>query len=270
LANLLNMSTGIPNYSDSPTLNYLVSKNLQKFWSTSDLVALVYPQKNNPPFKSGYFYSNTGYAVMDMILAKEYQKTYRELLTEKILKPLNLGMEYPVPKFTKNTLERMARRYSYNIYDNPELLGQDVTVNNLSWAGAAGALVSNSEDVVRWIDALFVNDKLLTPNQKTAMQKLVSVETGKPIDKTNADHPRGFGLGIIQAYDKDIGHYWFYEGKTIGYRALYMYVPCNQVIVVALFNSATNSENDRAGELVNNLYLQTLKENDTLKCQRGG
>jgi D-alanyl-D-alanine carboxypeptidase len=269
LADLLNMSTGIPNYSHTPTLNYVFSEDLQRYWSTSDLVALVYPQKNNPPRKHGYLYSNTGYVLMDMILTKLYQKPLSEQLSDTILKPLKLNNTYyPVPNFTKYILDRMVRGYSYNIYDNPELLGEDVTENNLSWAGAAGALVSNSEDVMHWVESLFINDQPFSTSQKSSLQKLVSVTTGEPLERTNEKNPRGFALGLIQAYDKQIGRYWFYEGKTIGFRALYIYVPCNQVIVVALLNSATNAENDHAGDLVNKLYKQLLKENFSLNCRK--
>ncbi len=268
LVDLLNMSTGIPNYSESPTMNYVFSADLQRYWATADLVALVYPQKNNPPRKPGYFYSNTGYVLMDMILTKLKQKPFSEQLSETILKPLKLNnMYYPVPNFPKHIFDRMVHGYSYNIYDNPELLGEDVTENNLSWAGAAGALVSNSEDVLHWIEALFIHDQLLSKEQKSTLQKLVSTTTGEPIERTNEKNPRGFSLGLIQAYDKSLGRYWYYEGQTIGYRALYMYVPCNQVIVVALFNSATNGENDHAGDLVNKLYKQLLKENFSLNCR---
>src|SRR5690606_30080749 len=128
------------------------------------------------------------------------------------------------------------------------------------WAGAAGAIVANSEDVVRWVDNLFVGDKLLTEAEKRTMQTLVSTRDGKPISQTDKKHPQGFGLGIIEAYREPIGRYWFYEGETLGYRALYMYVPCNKVIIAALFNSATNGENDHAGELVQTLYQHVLEQ----------
>lgn len=268
LTNLLNMSSGIPNYSDAPTMNYVMSKSLKQFWSASSLINLVYSNQYNPPLKPGYFYSNTGYVLMDMILSKQYKISFKQLLTDKIIEPIALvNTYYPVPDYSKEVLARLVRGYSYNVYDNPELLGQDVTETNLSWAGAAGALVANSEDVVHWVDNLFLGEKFLTNAQKEIMQQVVSVNTGKPINRVNKENPRGFGLGIVQGFRKEIGNYWFYEGETTGYRALYMVVPCNQVIVVVLFNSATNSENDHGGELLEKLYLQTVTQDKSLICQ---
>lgn len=55
--------------------------------------------------------------------------------------------------------------------------------------------------------------------------------------------------------------------KKLGYRAVYIYVPCNRVIISALFNSATNGENDHAHLLVEVLYQQVLKQDNTLICK---
>ncbi|WP_051131824.1 serine hydrolase domain-containing protein [Legionella tunisiensis] len=167
LSGLLNMSTGIPNYSDAPRMNYLMSKNLRQYWNQSDLINLVYSKQLNPPLKPGYFYSNTGYVLMDIILSKAYKTSFKNLLSSKILTPLKLqNTFYPLPDYPVEVLQRLVRGYSYNVYDNPELLGKDVTENNLSWAGAAGALVANSEDVIHWIEHLFIDDQLLTSAQK--------------------------------------------------------------------------------------------------------
>lgn len=268
LSSLLNMSSGIPNYSEAPRINYLMSKNLRQYWSQPALINLVYSKQFNPPLKPGYFYSNTGYILMDMILSKAYNTTFKTLLLDKILTPLKLqNTFYPIPDYPVEVLQRLVRGYSFNVYDNPELLGQDVTENNLSWAGAAGALVANSEDVIHWIEHLFIDNKLLTPAQKKKMQTLISIPAGSPLTKTDTENPQGFGLGIVQIYDNKIGHYWRYMGETFGYRALYIYVPCNQVIISALFNSATNGENDQAHLLVEALYQQVLTQDNSLVCK---
>ncbi|WED42751.1 serine hydrolase domain-containing protein [Legionella cardiaca] len=267
LTSLFNMSTGIPNYSNTPTFNYLASKELRHYWSQDDLINLVYFKDYNPPRKAGFFYSNTGYVLMDKILTKAYEMPFQNLIVEKIIKPLNLkNTYYPIPDYPAPVLARLARGYSYNVYDNPELLGQDVTQNNLSWAGAAGAVVANSEDVIHWINDLFIENKLLSDAQKEKMQQLISLSSGLPLPITSAKDPLGFGLGISQGYDQKIGRYWFYKGETLGYRALYIYVPCNQVIISALLNSATNEENDHSRELVLSLYNHLLTKDEMLIC----
>lgn len=268
LTRLLNMTSGLPNYSDSPTFNYLFSQNINQFWGEDELISLVYTRDEKPPLKEGYFYTNTGYILLDMILSDQYNQSFKDLLIKRIFKPLGLkNTYYPVPSYSPETLKHKVQGYSYNIYDNPELVGKNVTLANLSWGGAAGGIVANSEDVINWVDALFVNDKLLNKAQKHEMQQLISVQSGKPIHQVDENDPRGFGLGIVSNYDKSFGQFWFYEGETFGYRSLYMHVPCNKVTIVALFNSGTNGENDHAGKLMTSLYGQLLKNNPPLQCK---
>lgn len=255
LSGLLDMSTGIPNYSNSPTMNYQFSKNLRYSWSHESLMALAYPKTGNPPRLSGYFYSNTGYVLMDMILSKQYHQPFPQLIRDHIFIPLKLQhMFYPLPEYPAGVMKQKVRGYSWNIYDNPELLGLDVTDANLSWAGAAGAIVANSAAVLSWVNHLFIEDKLLSKSEKRTMQSMISITTGKSVSQTDKDNPKAFGLGISQGYDEQIGRYWFYEGKTLGYRAIYMCKPEEKFIIVALFNSATNAENDHVGELIQKLY----------------
>ena len=99
------------------------------------------------------------------------------------------------------------------------------------------------------------------------MMQIVSLSTGAPIEITSKKDPYGFGLGITQAFDKELGHYWFYEGETLGFRATYMYIPCNGVIISTIFNSATNAENDHSGPLIKEIYKIILNHHPQLVCQ---
>lgn len=257
LTRLLNMTSAIPNYTDTPTLQYLISQDLSRFWTNAELVDFVYlpDVKPQPPLQSGYFYSNTAYILSGMILEKMYKIPFKELLENQILRPYNFQQTfYPIPDYTADQKVRLARGYNYNNYANPELTGRDVTDNNLSWAGPAGGVIGNTEDLVKWVRLLFVEDALLDASQKAKLTQVVSQSTGQPIARTTATDRRGFGLGIAQGHDADLGLYWFYEGETIGYRSLYVYVPCGQVIVTALVNSAVDESNDHLGPLVKRLY----------------
>ncbi len=256
---MLNMTSGLPNYSNSPYMNYIVTQKLDTLWSNKELVNIVYPAANfNPAMESGYDYTNTGYLLTAMIAETASKKDYTSLL-QNLIQNANLqNTFYPVPQMNSYIKDRMAHGYSFNPYENPELLGKDVSDNNLSWAGAAGGLVANSSDIVQWVNALFVGNTILDPQQKMQLMSLISTKTGKPIKQTTANDPGGFALGVAQLYDPNVGNFWFYEGKTLGFRAVYMYVPCNGVIIVANLNSAVFSGVDRVGELMQQLYKATL------------
>jgi len=272
LKQLLNMTSGLPNYSDTPLWNVEEAKMPTHSWRNEELISYVYPSATfSPPLKTGYFYSNTGYLLSDMIVEKAMHNPFANELQTTTIK--RAGLEntfYPIPALDAATAKRMAHGYSYNQYDNPSLLGKDLSDNNLSWAAAAGALVSNSEDIIRWVNALFISNDILNSSEKAQLMSLVSTQTGKPIATLTSTDTHGFGLGVAQAFDdnKLLGHYWFYEGQTLGFRALYMYVPCNKIIISAVFNSSTNAENDKAGDLMQAVYKLILNQRPDLSCKK--
>jgi D-alanyl-D-alanine carboxypeptidase len=265
---LLDMSSGLPNYSEAPLWNAQEYKNPSYQWKNSELINFVYPSESfQPPLKNTYFYSNTGYILSAMIVEKASNMSYTDLLQSRIIHPEHLDNTfYPMDTMNNEIKSRLASGYSFNQYDNPEWLGKDVNSVNLSWAGAAGGMVSNTEDIIKWVKALFLTNDILDPSQKEKLEKLISTKTGKPITITSPIDPRGFGLGVVQSYDDKIGRFWLYEGETLGFRALYMYVPCSGVIISSIYNSATNSENDHAGELMTSIYKFALKNIKPKHC----
>lgn len=267
---LLNMTSGLPNYSDTPLWNAKEYSSPNYQWKNDELLSFVYPRDNfSPPLKDGYFYTNTGYVLTDLIIEKATQHSFQTELINRTIKPANLtNTYYPIPTVEKKIEKRIAHGYNYNQYDNPALLGADIVNNNLSWAAAAGGIIANSADVIKWVKALFIDDTILDTSQKKKLMHLISLATGKPIAETTKDAPQGFGLGVAQMYSKNksIGNFWFYEGETLGFRAVYIYVPCNGVIISSIFNSATNTENDHSKELIMHTYRLILAQYPELNC----
>ena len=68
-------------------------------------------------------------------------------------------------------------------------------------AAAAGGIISNSEDIIKWVKALFVDNKILDQKQKRKLMTLVSTVDSQPIDQTTASNPHGFGLGVAQNFE---------------------------------------------------------------------
>lgn len=260
IESMLNMTAGLPNYSDSPLMNADVFYHPDQQKTNQDLINYVYPAGVlTPPLRTGYFYCNTGYILAGMIIEKITHSNLQTVFAARLMKSAQLeNTFYPLPALDPQAEARLAHGYGYNPYANPELVGKDMRNSNLSWAGAAGAIISNSADIIKWTKALFAENKILDEEQKKKLTRLVSTDSGKFILQTSAHDRRAFALGVSQGFDPEIGHYWFYEGETEGFRALYMYVPKNGIIISSIFNSAVNSENDHAGELMKKVY-QKLK-----------
>ncbi|MBE9240225.1 serine hydrolase domain-containing protein [Synechocystis salina] len=270
ITQLLNMTSGLPNYSDSPTLNYGFVQSPERIWQDEELVDLVYPRANlpSPPLNTGYAYTNTAYTLGGLILEKVYGQSYADLIDEKLLQSLELDNTfYPIPSYPPGILARMVEGNNFNPYTNPELTGRPFDSRNLSWAGAAGGLVANTQDIIDWVRALFIEDQLLNPQQKEKLTQLVSLASGEPIMGTTAAEPTGFGLGVVQGYHEDWGQYWFYQGETLGHRSFYLYFPCNEVIVSALFNSAVDDHNNNVKPLLVGVYQALLDDQPNLVCK---
>ncbi len=243
---------------------------MSRQWKPAELIDYVYPAEMSPPLKTGFFYSNTNYIVAELIIEKANANSFQHELMSRLIQPAELkNTFYRTRPLELKLRSRLAHGYNYNPYDNPSLVGKDISENNLSWAGAAGGIISNSEDMIKWVQALFVNNKILDTAQKKKLMNLVSQKNGKAIVQTSAHEPRGFGLGVAQAdvVENGLGRFWYFEGKTLGFRAVYWYKACNGVIISAIFNSATDDENDHVGALLKQLYPLIISQYPQLKCQ---
>jgi D-alanyl-D-alanine carboxypeptidase len=251
---LLNMTNGLPSYTELPSWNAQLFQDIKHNWTDKELISYAYPKKYSPPLKSGYYYSNSAYILAGMIIEKATHNTFQRELIDRMFKPADLqNTFYPLPTRSKDVMDRLAHGYSYDQYGAPELLGKDMFSNDLSYAGAAGAIISDSKDIIKWVNALFVGNKILDKTQKDKMMALVSMRTGKPI-KEVTEEESGFGLGVMKIYSKAIPVAWAYEGSTVGFRAAYMYMPCNNIVIATTLNSATNSENDHFRQLFQDVY----------------
>ncbi len=165
---LLNMTSGLPTYSESIPLSQLWVKEPNRHYTPEELIAYAYPSKTvQLPPNSGYFYSNTNYILAGMIAEKAGGKSYKELLEEKLFEPAKLRETYYQPvAYPPEILARMASGY----FNNPDcglyepdckeatlapMIGRDMKDADVSWAGAAGGIVSTPRDLARWIRAVF-------------------------------------------------------------------------------------------------------------------
>jgi D-alanyl-D-alanine carboxypeptidase len=254
---LLNMNSGLPNYSESPVLSRLWSETPNRHYTLDELIDFAYPSAavDLPP-NEGYFYSNTNYVLAGMIAERASGMAYKQAIEEKLFKPAGLSdTHYEPVAYPAAITDRMPSGY----FNNPEcgvyepdctasvlapLIGRDMRTADVSWAGPAGGIVSSPREVSRWIRALF-SGKVLPPQQFEELQSMISTATGQPIEELSAEDPRGFGLGLVNVFVPDIGVMSFYQGVTLGYRSAYLYSPDHDVLVAASTNSQPAGEDDK-------------------------
>ncbi len=100
----------------------------------------------------GWYYSNTNYIVLGELLRKVTGHPVKHLVQERIAKPLKLRDTYLADPFVKDTGPGFAHGYAAEIADS-KFSYTDTSGHTLSWAGAAGAVVSTSRDLSTFYSA---------------------------------------------------------------------------------------------------------------------
>ena len=269
---LLNMTSRIPNYSETAAVGRIVASDLDHQFTNRELIEAAYPAADNQlPTPGRWFYSNTNNILAALIIEKasgsslknEFEKEFRRLGLHNTF--------YSDGRYPDAVLARVPA----GIYKNAEclsyqpapcehsvlapLIGKDMRLQNLSWAGAAGAIVSNPRDLAKWVRALF-GGRVIPQQQLDEMKKLVSQKTGNAVEHATEKEP-AFGLDIVQAYKADLGGlFWFYEGTTLGYRCIFAYWPQYDLVLTVATNSQPPEGEDQLGDFVLRRVLRILTD----------
>jgi len=263
---LLDMTSGIPNYSETEWMSRAWADEPKRDFTFQELVAAAYPSATNElPVNKDYFYSNTNYILAGMIAEKATGKSYRDLVHELVIEPHGLySTFYEAGTYPESVIKRLSHGYFENEacadYQpdckepwNLPIVGRDMREVGLSWAQAAGGAISSARDVDRWMRAVF-DGKVVPPQQQEEWMQLVSMKTGEPIAAVSADDPGGFSLGLANSILGPLGAQWFYEGETLGYRTLYVWVAAEDLMITVQTNSQPPEGTDKLGDAVDALY----------------
>jgi len=247
---LLNMTSGIPSYDNSRGFYRAFAANPHRRFTVRQLVG--YAKAGKPTH--GYSYSNTNYILGEMIIKRVTHDSYGHQLRTRIIRPLHLhNLHYRPHRYPAALTRREPAGYFFNrqLPGLSRLLGRDVSRTTLSWTRGAGGIISTTRDMTVWEHALY-HGRLLPHHQQSELRSLVSSKTGRPIKHTTPSDPEGFGLGIAQMTHPEIGRFWFYEGKTLAFRTLHVYLPRSRVIFAMALNSQPTV--DHIGDLVVSVY----------------
>ena len=263
---LLNMTSGIPNYSETEAISRAFVDEPTRDLTADELVSFAYPtgKKGLPPI-SGYHYSNTNYVLAGMIAAKAAGHPYRDLVHGMVIDAVGLGSTfYEDGTYPAAVKKRLAHGY----FDNPActdyqpgckqswnlpLMGRDTRGMSTSWAQAAGGAVADARDVDRWMRAVFAG-RVVPPAQQAEWTALVSTKTGLPIADVSTADPRGFSLGLAKGMLGSAGPVWFYLGETLGYRTLYVWFEKENLMITLQTNSQPAGDADKLNRLVETIH----------------
>ncbi|HEY9378417.1 MAG TPA: serine hydrolase domain-containing protein, partial [Jiangellaceae bacterium] len=235
---LLNHTSGIPDYTRTEHFHEGLLENRDRVWSTDEMLALVANVRRDFAPGTDYLYCNTGYLLLGSVIDTITGSTWAAEIRRRILDPLRLRHTYvagaePVPG---GVLPGYADADMDGDVDNVDAGGPWPSLETTE--GPAGAIVSTAADLAVFADALF-RGKLLRPN---TLRQMVAA---------GPHHPRNanYGLGVEISRPDYRLTVWGHGGFTLGFKSALWYVPEHDVIVVVLANDAGANTSDLA-ELV--------------------
>ncbi|MFH1149236.1 MAG: serine hydrolase domain-containing protein [Actinomycetota bacterium] len=221
---LLNHTSGVFGYDDAPGFTQESVHDQQRRWTTDELLELA--KSGQPYFPPGqqWRYGNSNYLLLGLIAEKVTGGDIAGEVKRRIIEPLGLSSTvFPVDSSMggehSHGYVAWDGRFGMPDTDTPS----DVTNMNPSWAWAAGAMISDLEDLHRWAKALATGE-LISPEMQKERLECVDIPGAEAIEGK-------YGLGIYSMGGL-VGH----DGMLWGYNCGMYYYPEKDATIVVLFN----------------------------------
>ncbi|WP_369387026.1 serine hydrolase domain-containing protein [Streptomyces sp. CG1] len=226
LRQLAEMRSGLYNYSEDPDFVQALTSDPQRSFTPEQLLAYAF--KHPVMFQPGqkFSYCNTNLILLGLVVEKVSGQQLGGYLRQHVLDPAGMkhtlfptGSEFPDPH---------AQGYTQQTGNGREA---DAADWNPSWGWAAGAVISNLQDLRTWAPTVATGR---FPDGK----RMVSVTAQKQrliTPQTSSIKGAGYGLGIFDVQGW-IGH----NGSLPGYESLTVYLPSTRTTLVALLNTDTD------------------------------
>ncbi len=231
---LLNMTSGIPDYDNNQTMvkEFVNNYNPGPHFTPEQEVNFAWqyqaqscPSNNCPDdgiFSPGtnWYYSNTNYALAGMIVSKVTGQPMEYEVHNQLLAPNNLVNTFYLP-YSYADLSQSPWYPEYQLFNIPNRVihgydmgdpslfpvGADMTNLDMSYAGAEGDITSNLHDVTQWIQDIFGQNSTLrlTAQQYQELETPVCENSsnncipGQPV-KIGSNITDGYALGLGVAY----------------------------------------------------------------------
>ncbi|MFJ3909533.1 serine hydrolase domain-containing protein [Streptomyces vinaceus] len=215
LRQLADMRSGLFNYSEDEGFFKALTSDPRRPFTPQQL--LDYSFKHPVLFQPGakFYYCNTNLILLGLVVEKQSGQRLNDYINEKVVRPAGLhhtlfpvGAEFPKPHSQGYTDQTASGKT------------EDAADWNPSWGWAAGAMISDLEDLKTWTKVM-ATGTLLKPATQAERLKVVEALPGT-----------GYGLGIFNVQGW-IGH----NGSLPGYQALAVYLPEAKATLAVMLNT---------------------------------
>jgi CubicO group peptidase (beta-lactamase class C family) len=224
--NLLNHTSGLPDYED---LMEATEKANGAIWSPEkqiqdDEVLELLKKEKNGRFTPGasWSYSNSGYVILGLIVAKASGKPYGEFLGERIFAPLKMNHTIVYQKGKNEVVNRAVGHSKEKENDALKETDQSSTSATLG----DGGIYSNLEDLAKWDDALWNHTLLSEKEMQPALTPVKLNDGSEPHwpkepndDNLHPGKPVSYGFGWFLDPYEGRQRMW-HTGTTMGFRTV--------------------------------------------------
>ncbi len=202
---LLNHTSGLGNYTNAilQTADDLINVG-QRIYRPDDLIQIALGMPPTGPAGGVFSYTNSGYIFLGLLIEKLTGRRFADEVHRRILRPLGLDDTY-FPGRDPRIHGPHSEAYVPWIDGNL----RDFSVYNMTWAWAAGELISTPHDLNRFYRAL-LGGRLLSSRLLREMQ------TTNPFDPANPGDA-GYGLGLFFLALPGGERAWGHDGGTVGH-----------------------------------------------------
>ncbi|WP_137872774.1 serine hydrolase domain-containing protein [Rhodococcus sp. Q] len=246
IAQLLDMRSGLYNYTEAPELAATIDADPAKAWTPQEVLDIAFAQPPNFPPGAEYEYNNTNYALLGLVAEKVGGRPLAEQFAERLFRPFGLN-ETSLPAADDVSIPRplshgyMYGESKYALVDEPypddlaaaaragTVAPLDYTHQNPSYATAAGGAISTANDLATWIDAL-VSGEVFDADMQQQWYDSRRAE--------DPDTPDGqqYGYGIsYQQFGPGVAMY-YHGGELPGFNSFIGHDPDNDVTIVIWTN----------------------------------
>jgi CubicO group peptidase (beta-lactamase class C family) len=218
---LMTHTSGIPDYEE------IRSYDVYRFRLTpEEVIRIGHSRPMDFAPGTGYYYSNTGYFILSMIVERIEGKPLGQVLRARIFDPL--GMTQTRMADPESIIANRAAGYWVN--KNGELINRNPTETSSTLG--AGGLLSSARDLARW-DAALYGDELLSEASKRAMWTSVVLPSG-------VDTEYGYGWRVTPYLGlRSQSH----RGQVAGFVASFSRYPDQDVAIIVFMNRYRVSSN---------------------------
>lgn len=187
----------------------------------------------------GFYYSNTNYILLGLIIEKITNQLLAEVVKQRIIKELRLEQTYLPNSFSIHQPHANGHSKYNNNLQRPEEIVREYDDLNVSLAWAAGALISTPGDLNKFMYGL-INKQLIS---KESLEEMMAfIETG--------DRGQSYGLGLYEFKEHQkiaVGH----PGGISGYETIMLYYPNDSIYLTVMINQMPAGSIKIADEIYN-------------------